>query len=132
MFPVVCRPWHYMGGESFAAAACDHSSACFLSSTCVQTVFKLHYTCMQARRAAHDPQLAHTYHIWHVQKHSVCRHVYAVLMTVHYPCKSLCAYDFEVYEAICHSPWVICMLHTIAPHTAPEHVCVHACVPLCL
>jgi len=103
MLPVVRRPWHCMGGESFAAAACIPSSAC------VVIVLTLRYMCMQARCPAHDWQVAHTHHLWHVQKHNVCRCVYAVLMTVHFICKSLCAHDLEMCEAICHSPCVFCM-----------------------
>ena len=90
MLPVVRRPWHCMGGVCFAAAACDHSSAC------AQIVFKLQHVCMQARHSAHDLQLAHRHHLWHVQKHCDCRDVYAVLMTVHHPCKPLCVHDFEI------------------------------------
>ena len=120
MLPVVCRPWHCLGGQSFAAAACDHSSAR------AQTVSKLQYVCMQAHSAAHNQQIACTHH---VQNQNVCRCVYAVLMTVHDPCKSQCSR--EMSEAVCHSPWVFCMLHSIAVQSAPEHVCAQVSVCVC-
>ncbi len=60
----------------------------------------------------------------------------AVLMAVHFPRESLCAHNFEMSEAICHSQWVTCMLHCIALQHAPEHVGVQvpvrACVCVCM